>query len=51
MGILNRDFEKAIKSSQADKIRSKIGVDKGNKLIQDLNNNYNKRSGSHCGYD
>lgn len=41
MGILNRDFEKAIGSSQAATIRGKMGVDKGNKFIQDTHNKVN----------
>lgn len=49
MSILDRDFEKAIGSTDAAKIRGKIGIDKGNKFIQDTwNKVYN---GNRCGYD
>ena len=49
MGILNKDFEKAISSMEAAKVRGKIGVKEGNKFIQTINNAYHKRN--HCGFD
>jgi len=49
MGILDRDFEKAIGSTEAALIRGKMGIDKGNKFIQDTHNAIN---GTHySGYD
>lgn len=49
MGMLNRDFEKAIGSSEAALIRGKMGIDKGNKFIQDTHNKvYN---GHKCGFN
>ena len=49
MGITNRNFEEAIGSTEAARIRGIMGVDKGNKFIQDTHNKlYN---GHHCGYD
>lgn len=49
MGILDRDFEKAIGGTEAAQIRGKMGIDKGNKFIQDLHNNVHK--GNKCGFD
>ena len=46
--ILDRDFNKAIDSTQASIIRGKMGQVKGNKYIQDLNNKANNRN--HCSY-
>jgi len=52
MGILDKDFEKAISSSEASIIRGKMGADKGNKFIQDTWNKVNARSNwRKCGYD
>lgn len=49
MGILDRNFEKAIGSTEAALIRGKMGTEKGNQFIQDTHNRvYN---GHHCGYD
>jgi len=49
MGIFTKDFEKAIGSTEAALIRGKMGIDNGNKFIQDMHNKvYN---GHKCGYD
>ena len=49
MSIINRDFEKAISSNDAALIRGEMGIDKGNKFIQDT---WNKvHNGHKCGYD
>lgn len=52
MGIFDKDFEKAIGSTEAAFLRGKMGTDKGNKFIQD---NWNKvHAGSNwrkCGFD
>ena len=51
-GITDRDFEKAIGSTDAAFIRGKMGVEKGNKFIQDVHNKLHM-SETHrkCGYD
>lgn len=49
MGITDRNFEKAIGSTEASLIRGKMGVDKGNKFIQDTHNHIYK--GNRCGFD
>lgn len=49
MGILDRDFEKAIGSMEAAKLRGEMGHKKANKLIQTLNNTTHNRN--RCGYD
>ena len=49
MGILNKDFEQAISSDQASRIRGKMGIDKGNTFIQGINNKFHNRK--HCGFD
>jgi len=49
MGILDRDFQKAISNIEAAKVRGKLGTKEGNKFIQTVNNIYHKRN--HCGYD
>ena len=47
--IADRDFEKAIGSTQAAYIRGKMGTDRGNKFIQDA---WNKiHNGNKCGFD
>lgn len=52
MGILDRDFEKAISSMEASEIRGRMGTDKGNKFVQDLWNKVNAGSNwRKCGYD
>lgn len=48
-GILDKDFGKAVASTDASLIRGKMGVDKGNKYIQDINNKFHDRN--HCGFD
>ena len=49
MGMFDKDFDSAIKSTDAVYIRGKMGVDKGNKFIQDT---YNKvRGTNYCGYN
>ena len=49
MGILDKDFEKAIGSMEAAKLRRKMGIKEGNKFIQTINNVIHNRK--HCGYD
>jgi hypothetical protein len=49
MGILDKDFEKAIASMEAAELRGKMGHKKANKLIQTLNNAAHNRN--HCGFD
>jgi len=49
MGILDKDFSKAIASMEAAELRGKMGHKKANKLIQTLNNATHNRN--HCGYD
>lgn len=44
MGIFNKDFEKAIGSSQAAQIRGKMGVTKGNQFIKQQHNTYHRRN-------
>lgn len=52
MGITNRSLEQAIGSTEAAALRGKIGVEKGNKLIQELHNSVHHSSNErHCGYD
>ncbi len=47
--MYNKDFEEAIASSEAGYLRSKIGVTRANKFIQDT---YNAINGTHyCGFD
>lgn len=52
MGIFDRDFEKAIGSTEAALIRGKLGTDKGNEYIQKQWNNINAGPNwRKCGYD
>lgn len=52
MGITNRDLGKAISSTEAAKLRGRVGVNAGNKIIQDLHNSlYHKNGNKHIGYN
>lgn len=52
MGILDKDFERAMGSTEASLIRGKMGVEKGNRFIQDTWNKVNAGSNwRKCGYD
>lgn len=47
--MYNKSFEKAISSTEAAIIRGKMGVNNGNKFIQDTYNAINGKN--YCGYD
>ena len=47
--MYNKNFQDAIASSQAANIRGKMGVDKGNRFIQDTYNAINNKN--YCGYN
>ena len=47
--MYNKSFQDAIASNQAASIRGKMGVDKGNKFIQDTYNAINNKN--YCGYN
>lgn len=49
MGLYDKDFQSAIASTDAATIRAKMGVDKGNKFIQDSYNSINGTN--YCGFD
>lgn len=52
MSITNKSLEKAISSTEAAKIRGKLGIEKGNKFIQEIHNKLHHGKGSrHSGYD
>lgn len=42
MSLYNKNFQDAIASTDASFIRGKMGIDKGNKFIQDSYNKINK---------
>lgn len=52
MGIYDKDFEKAITSTEAAYLRGKMGVKKGNRFIQNQWNSVHAGPNwRKCGYD
>lgn len=52
MSIFDRDFEKAIKSTDAARLRGKIGAEKANFFIQEIHNKlYMPKNIRKCGFD
>jgi hypothetical protein len=50
--ITDKDFGSALESTDAARIRGKIGVDRGNKYIQSIHNNlHGSKNSRKCGYD
>ena len=52
MGITDKNFEKALHSSEAAKIRGEMGHKAGNKFIQEVHNMMHMPSNARkCGFD
>ncbi|MCK9544359.1 MAG: hypothetical protein M0R03_20255 [Novosphingobium sp.] len=52
MGITNRNFEEALKSTEAACLRGKLGYKKANYMIQEIHNKlYMSKNHRKCGFD